>query len=179
MGSVVAVSSRIGHHFSKMPNLSIRLLKGLGVAGDAHMGETVKHRSRVRKDPTEPNLRQVHLMHTELFDELRAKGFVVRSGELGENVTTSGIDLLALPAGTRLHLGASAVVEITGLRNPCIQIDNFQQGLMAATLDKDVNGNLVRKAGIMSIVISEGDVRPGDAIDVEMPAEPYRPLQPV
>jgi MOSC domain-containing protein YiiM len=179
MGSVIAVSSRIGHHFSKTPSLSIRLLKGLGVAGDAHMGETVKHRSRVRKDPTQPNLRQVHLMHTELFDELRAKGFVVRSGELGENVTTSGIDLLALPAGTRLHLGASAVVEITGLRNPCIQIDNFQQGLMAATLDKDANGNLVRKAGVMSIVTSEGDVRPGDAIRVEMPAEPHRPLQPV
>jgi MOSC domain-containing protein YiiM len=179
MGSVVAVSSRIGHHFSKTPDLSIRLLKGLGVAGDAHMGETVRHRSRVRKDPTQPNLRQVHLMHTELFDELRLKGFVVQPADLGENVTTSGIDLLALPAGTRLHLGASAVVEITGLRNPCIQIDNFQQGLMAATLDKDANGNLVRKAGIMSIVIAEGDVRPGDAIRVEMPAEPYRPLQPV
>jgi MOSC domain-containing protein YiiM len=179
MGSVIAVSSRIGHHFSKTPDLSIRLLKGLGVAGDAHMGETVKHRSRVRKDPTQPNLRQVHLMHAELFDELRARGFVVRPGELGENVTTSGIDLLALPAGTRLHLGASAVVEITGLRNPCIQIDHFQQGLMAATLDKDANGNLMRKAGIMSIVIAEGDVRPGDAIRVEMPAEPHRPLQPV
>ena len=179
MGSVIAVSSRVGHHFSKTPSLSIRLLKGLGVAGDAHMGETVKHRSRVRKDPTQPNLRQVHLMHTELFDELRAKGFVVRSGELGENVTTSGIDLLALPAGTRLHLGASAVVEITGLRNPCIQIDHFQQGLMAATLDRNANGNLVRKAGVMSIVISEGDVRPGDAIRVEMPTEPHRPLQPI
>ena len=179
MGSVIAVSSRTGHHFSKTPNLSIRLLKGLGVAGDAHMGETVKHRSRVRKDPTQPNLRQVHLMHAELFDELHARGFVVQPADLGENVTTSGIDLLALPAGTRLHLGASAVVEITGLRNPCVQIDNFQQGLMAATLDKDANGNLVRKAGIMSIVIAEGDVRPGDAIRVEMPAEPYRPLQPV
>ena len=179
MGSVIAVSSRTGHHFSKTPNLSIRLLKGLGVAGDAHMGETVKHRSRVRKDPTQPNLRQVHLMHTELFDELRAKGFVVQPADLGENVTTSGIDLLALPAGTRLHLGASAVVEITGLRNPCIQIDNFQQGLMAATLDRNANGNLVRKAGVMSIVISEGDVRPGDAIRVEMPAEPHRSLQPV
>ncbi len=177
MGSVVAVSSRIGHHFSKTPNLSIRLLKGLGVAGDAHMGETVKHRSRVRKDPTQPNLRQIHLMHAELFDELRARGFVVQPADLGENVTTSGIDLLALPTGTRLHLGASAVVDITGLRNPCIQIDNFQQGLMAATLDKDANGNLVRKAGIMSIVISEGDVRQGDAIDVEMPAEPHRVLQ--
>lgn len=176
---MLAVSSRIGHHFSKTPSLSIRLLVGLGVAGDAHMGETVKHRSRVRKDPTQPNLRQVHLIHAELFDELLEKGFVVRPAELGENITTSGVDLLALPTGTRLHLGASAVVEITGLRNPCIQIDTFQKGLMAATRDKDSDGNLVRKAGVMGIVISEGDVGPGDAIRTEMPATPHRPLQPV
>jgi MOSC domain-containing protein YiiM len=179
MSNVVGVSSRPGHHFSKTPNLGIRLLKGLGVAGDAHMGETVKHRSRVRKDPTQPNLRQVHLIHAELFDELRAKGFLVRPGELGENITTSGVNLLALPTGTRLHLGASAVVEVTGLRNPCIQIDNFQKGLMAATLDRDRGGNLVRKAGVMSVVIMDGDVRPGDAIRVEMPGEPHQPLQPV
>ena len=179
MGSVIAVSSRIGHHFSKTPGLSIRLLTGLGVAGDAHMGETVKHRSRVRKDPTQPNLRQVHLMHAELFDELRAKGFVVQPAELGENITTSGLDLLALPTGTRLHLGASAVIEITGLRNPCIQIDNFQKGLMAATLDRDADGNLIRKAGVMSIVLADGDVRPGDAVRVELPAAPHRPLLPV
>jgi MOSC domain-containing protein YiiM len=179
MGSVISVSLHSGHHFSKTPGLSIRLLRGLGVAGDAHMGETVKHRSRVRKDPTRPNLRQVHLIHAELFDELRAKGFAVAPGELGENITTSGIDLLPLPTGTRLHLGASAIVEITGLRNPCIQIDNFQKGLMAATLDKDADGNLVRKAGVMSIVISEGDVRPGDTMRVELPAGPHRPLQPV
>jgi MOSC domain-containing protein YiiM len=179
MSSVAAVSLRAGHHFSKTPSPGIRLLKGLGVAGDAHMGETVKHRSRVRKDPMQPNLRQVHLIHAELFDELRAKGFAVKPGELGENITTAGIDLLALPTGTRLHLGASAVVEITGLRNPCIQIDNFQKGLMAATLDKDPDGNLVRKAGIMSIVIAEGDVRPGDAVRVELPAMPHRPLLPV
>jgi len=179
MGNVVAVSLRAGHHFSKTPCLGIRLLKGLGVAGDAHMGETVKHRSRVRKDPTQPNLRQVHLMQAELFDELRGKGFVVQPGELGEDVTTSGIDLLALPAGTRLHLGASAVVEITGLRNPCVQIDNFRNGLMAAVLDRDADGNLVRKAGVMSVVLSDGDVRPGDSVGVEMPVEPHRPLQPV
>lgn len=179
MGSVLAVSARSGHHFSKTPALSIRLLRGLGVAGDAHMGETVKHRSRVRRDPTQPNLRQVHLIHAELFDELRGKGFVVEPADLGENVTTSGIDLLALPAGTRLHLGESAVVEITGLRNPCIQIDDFQKGLMAATLDRDAEGNLVRKAGVMSIVITDGDIRPGDAIRVELPAEPHRELQPV
>jgi MOSC domain-containing protein YiiM len=179
MSSVAAVSLRSGHHFSKTPSLGIRLLTGLGVAGDAHMGKTVKHRSRVRKDPTQPNLRQVHLLHTELFDELRAKGFAVRPGDLGENITTSGIDLLSLPAGTRLRLGATAVVEITGLRNPCIQLDHFQQGLMAATLDKDAEGNLIRKAGIMSIVIAGGDVRPGDIVRVEIPTQPHRPLLPV
>jgi MOSC domain-containing protein YiiM len=179
MGSVVAVSLRSGHHFSKAPSLGIRLLTGLGVAGDAHMGATVKHRSRARKDPTAPNLRQVHLMHAELFEELRGQGFEVRPGDLGENVTTSGIDLLALPTGTRLHLGEAAIVEVTGLRNPCVQIDNFQKGLMAATLDRDSDGNLVRKAGIMAVVMAEGDVRPGDAVRVELPAPPHRPMLPV
>jgi MOSC domain-containing protein YiiM len=179
MGSVIAVSLRAGHHFSKTPSLGIRLLKGLGVAGDAHMGETVKHRSRVRKDPTQPNLRQVHLIQAELFDELRAKGFDVKPGDLGENVTTSGLDLLALPTGTRLHLGPTAVVEITGLRNPCSQIDGFQKGLMAATLDKDADGNLIRKAGVMGIVQADGDVRPGDAIEIELPGGVRRPLLPV
>src|SRR6195256_5568905 len=140
MSSVAAVSLRAGHPFSKTPSLSIRLLRGLGVAGDAHMGETVKHRSRVRRDPTQPNLRQVHLIHAELCDDLRTKGFVVQPADLGENVTTEGVDLLALPSGTRLHLGASAVVQITGLRNPCIQLDNFQKGLMAATLAKAADG---------------------------------------
>jgi MOSC domain-containing protein YiiM len=179
MGSVVAVSLRSGHHFSKTPSLCIRLLVGLGVAGDGHLGETVQHRSRVRKDPTQPNLRQVHLIHSELFDELRGKGFVVEASDLGENITTSGVDLLALPTGAQLHLGTSAIVEITGLRNPCIQLDHFQHGLMAATLDRDSHGNLVRKAGIMGIVIAEGDVRPGDTVRVEMPEAPHRPLQPV
>jgi MOSC domain-containing protein YiiM len=179
MGSVVAVSLRSGHHFSKTPCPGIRLLTGLGVAGDGHLGETVQHRSRVRKDPAQPNLRQVHLIHAELFDELRPKGFAVEAGDLGENITTSGIDLLALPAGTKLRLGASAVVEITGLRNPCIQLDHFQKGLMAATLDKDTDGNLIRKAGIMSIVIADGDVRPGDPIRIEWPDRPHRALLPV
>jgi MOSC domain-containing protein YiiM len=176
MATVLAVAQRHGHHFSKTPTLSIRLLSGLGVDGDAHMGETVKHRSRVQRDPTQPNLRQVHLIHAELFDELRARGFVVQPAELGENVTTAGIDLLGLPTGTRLRLGDSAVIEVTGLRNPCIQIDAFQKGLMAATLDKDAEGNLIRKAGVMAIVLADGCVRPGDAIAVELPAEPYRKL---
>lgn len=179
MGVVTAVSLRKGHHFSKTNSLSIRLLKGLGVAGDAHMGETVKHRSRVAKDPNQPNLRQVHLIHEELFDELAPKSFIVRPGDMGENITTRGVDLLALPTGTRLHLGGSAVVEITGLRNPCVQIDRFQKGLMAATLDKDGNGNLIRKAGVMSVVLAEGDVRPGDTVRVELPDRPHKPLLPV
>jgi MOSC domain-containing protein YiiM len=179
MGTVTAVSLRRGHHFSKTNAMSIRLLKGLGVDGDAHMGGTVKHRSRVARDPTQPNLRQVHLIHEELFDELAPKSFVVRPGEMGENVTTRGIDLLGLPTGARLHLGDSAVVQVTGLRNPCIQIDRFQKGLMAATLDKDADGNLIRKAGVMSIVLAEGDVRPGDPIRVELPDGPHKPLLPV
>jgi MOSC domain-containing protein YiiM len=179
MPVVTAVSLRKGHHFSKTNSLSIRLLKGLGVDGDAHMGETVKHRSRVARDPTQPNLRQVHLIHEELFDELAPKSFIVRPGEMGENVTTRGIDLLGLPTGTLLHLGDSAVVEVTGLRNPCIQIDHFQKDLMAATLDKDSGGNLIRKAGVMSIVLAGGDVRPGDPIRIELPNGPHKPLLPV
>jgi len=159
--------------------MSIRIIAGLGVEGDAHSGVTVKHRSRVLRDPTAPNLRQLHLIHEELFAELSDEGFKVTPGDLGENVTTSGLDLLALPAGARLHLGATAVVEVTGLRNPCIQIDTFQKGLMAATLDKDANGNLIRKAGVMSMVLTDGDVRPGDAVRVELPALPHRALEPV
>jgi MOSC domain-containing protein YiiM len=177
-GRVVAVCADDSHNFSKPRRSSIRLLKGLGVESDAHMGETVKHRSRVRQNPDAPNLRQVHLMHTELFDEVRAKGFDVKPGDLGENVTTEGIDLLGLSAGTRLHLGSEAVIEVTGLRNPCHQIDDFQKGLLHATLDKS-GPHLVRKTGVMSVVLVGGDVRPGDSIRVEAPQGPHRPLLPV
>jgi MOSC domain-containing protein YiiM len=149
------------------------------VEGDAHLGETVQHRSRVARDPTQPNLRQVHLVHSELHDELRARGFAVAAGQMGENVTTRGIDLLALPTGTRLQIGAAALLEITGLRNPCKQLDGLQDGLMAATLDRDTDGELVRKAGVMAIVLSGGEIRPGDPIRQELPAEPHRPLQAV
>lgn len=177
--TVIAVALDGGHHFSKKPAFEIRLLTGLGVAGDAHMGETVKHRSRVAKDPTQPNLRQVHLIQAELFEELAARGFHVQPGEMGENVTTRGIDLLALPEGTRLQLGPEAVVEITGLRNPCIQIDRFREGLMQAVLDRDAAGNLLRKAGVMAVVIRGGDVRPGDGILTTLPTGPHRALAPV
>src|SRR5918997_2231804 len=163
-GVVTAVSSTPTHTMSKPNQEALRLLAGLGIAGDAHRGETVKHRSRVARDPTRPNLRQVHLIHAELHDELRAAGFPVAPGEMGENVTTRGLDLLALPTGARLRLGAGAVVEVTGLRNPCRQLDRFRPGLMAAVLDRDAEGRLVRKAGIMGVVLAGGAVRPGDTI---------------
>jgi MOSC domain-containing protein YiiM len=155
------------------------VLAGLGVDGDAHMGETVQHRSRVRRDPTQPNLRQVHLIQSELHDELRAAGFDVDAGQMGENVTTSGIDLLALPTGTRLQIGDAALLEVTGLRNPCNQLNGLQDGLMDATLDRDAGGELVRKAGVMAVVLSGGSIRPGDPIRAQLPAEPHTPLEAV
>lgn len=178
-GVVAAVCRSRTHTMSKPVRESLVLVAGLGVEGDAHQGVRVKHRSRVRRDPTAPNLRQVHLMHAELHEELAAEGFSVSPGQLGENVTTRGVDLLGLPAGTRLHLGATAVVEVTGLRNPCTQLDGIQEGLMEATLDRDENGGLVRKAGVMGIVLSGGEVRAGDPIRVELPSEPHRALEPV
>jgi MOSC domain-containing protein YiiM len=178
-GVVTAVSLSATHTLSKPNQDSIRLLTGLGVEGDAHLGETVKHRSRVARDPSRPNLRQVHLIHAELHAELRAAGFAVSAGQMGENVTTHGVGLLGLPAGARLHLGDTAVVEVTGLRNPCAQLDRIQPGLMAATLGCDARGNLIRKAGVMGIVLAGGEVRPGDPIRVELPPEPHRSLQPV
>ncbi len=180
MSTVVAVGVRAGHGIGKDTAESIRLVAGLGVEGDAHLGVTVQHRSRVRRDPTQANLRQVHLIHAELHDELAAAGFPgLRPGQLGENVTTRGVDLLGLPAGTRLRLGGDAVVEVTGLRNPCRQLDEIQPGLMQATLDRDAGGELVRKAGVMGIVLASGDVRAGDAIAVELPPAPRRALAPV
>jgi MOSC domain-containing protein len=176
---VVSVSLSASHTMSKPVQGSIRLVAGIGVEGDAHRGATVKHRSRVAVDPTRPNLRQVHLIHAELHDELRASGFVLAPGEMGENLTTRGIALLALPAGARLRLGAAAVVEITGLRNPCAQLDRLRPGLMAAVLDRASDGSLVRKAGVMGIVVAGGEVRPGDPIAVELPVAPARPLVPV
>ena len=176
-GVVEAVSRSPTHTLTKPNEDSIRLLTGLGVDGDAHSGAKVKHRSRVRRDPSEPNLRQVHLIHAELHDELRAAGFEVDAGRMGENVTTRGLDLLALPAGARLRLGDSAVVEVTGLRDPCAQLDGIQPGLMAATLDRDERGELIRKAGVMAVVVAGGEVRPGDPITVELPPEPQRALE--
>ncbi|MBA2567967.1 MAG: MOSC domain-containing protein [Actinobacteria bacterium] len=178
-GVVTAVSRSATHTMGKGNEKRVTLLAGLGVDGDAHVGETVKHRSRVRRDPSQPNLRQVHLMHSELHDELRATGFEVEPGQMGENVTTRGLDLLSLPTGTRLQLGTSALVEVTGLRNPCTQLDGIHEGLMAATLDRDERGELVRRAGVMGVVLAGGEVRPGDSIRVELPEEPHERLEPV
>ena len=176
-GRVEAVSSSATHTLAKGNHAEIRLLEGLGVEGDAHAGTTVKHRSRVLKNPFQPNLRQVHLIHAELHDELQAAGFVVAAGQMGENITTRGVALLELPTGARLRLGAGAIIEVTGLRNPCSQLDGIQRGLMAAVLDRDEQGNLIRKAGVMAVVITGGVVRPDDPIIVELPPAPHQPLQ--
>lgn len=176
---VLAVCQDRRHAFSKPPAEVIRLRAGWGVEGDAHAGTTVQHRSRKRWNPNLPNLRQVHLLHAELHTELGAAGYSVGPGDLGENVTTRGLDLLGLPVGTVLRLGAEAAVEITGLRNPCVQIDRFATGLLALNLDRDADGNVVRKTGVMGIVLAGGEVRPGDTIRIELPAEPHRRLTPV
>ncbi|MBW2385867.1 MAG: MOSC domain-containing protein [Deltaproteobacteria bacterium] len=168
-GIVIAVSRCATHSMSKSTQDQIRLIEGLGVEGDAHLGQRVQHLSRVKRDPTQPNLRQVHIIHSELFNELEKAGFEVSPGLMGENITTANVDLLALSTGTHLHLGESAVVEVTGLRNPCNQLDGLQEGLMAATLDRDEEGELIRRAGIMG----------GDPIRVEPPSEPHRALIPI
>ena len=178
-GFVTAVIISATHVFSKTNQNSIQLLTGLGVKGDSHMGKTVKHRSRVAQNPNQPNLRQVHLIHAELHDELQVQGFTVSAGQMGENITTRGIALLDLPTGTHLHIGDMAVVEVTGLRNPCAQLDRFQTGLMGAVLGRDEDGNLIRKAGIMGIVLMGGEVRCGDPIIAKFPPEPHQPLDKV
>ncbi|MGH3746436.1 MAG: MOSC domain-containing protein, partial [Micromonosporaceae bacterium] len=155
-GTVVAVSRSGTHTFSKPNQQSVRLLAGLGVEGDAHAGTTVKHRSHVARDPHQPNLRQVHLVHSELHAELAGRGMVVQPGQMGENITTCGIDLLGLPVGARLRLGEEAVVEVTGLRNPCKQLDGIADGLMAAVLGRADDGTVILKAGIMGVVITGG-----------------------
>jgi MOSC domain-containing protein YiiM len=177
--TVTAVSRSATHTFSKPNEDAITLVTGLGVAGDAHLGETVKHRSRVKVNPSAPNLRQVHLIHAELHEELAAAGFQIGAGELGENITTRGIDLLNLPTGARLRLGRAAIVEVTGLRNPCHQIDDFRSGLIPHVLARDEAGNVVRKTGVMAVVVAGGDVRPGDSIGVELPPAPHRKLEKV
>lgn len=176
---VLMVSKCRTYAFSKLPTSQIHLQAGLGVEGDAHHGITVKHRHRMTTNPTQPNLRQVHLIQAELFNELNKKGFTIAAGDIGENITTKDIDLLNLPCGTHLHIGDTAVVEVTGLRHPCKQLDDFQPGLMNAVLYRDSEGGLVRKAGIMGVVKLGGRVKPGDSIQIELPPEPHEKLKPV
>lgn len=179
LAQVLSVSLSPVYGFHKNKALVIQLLAGCGVAGDAHCGKTVKHRSRVRVDPSQANLRQVHLIQSELFNELKEKNFEVAAGDLGENITTQGIDLLQLPKGSRLRLGREAEIEITGLRNPCKQLDDYKSGLMSALLDRDRQGHLLRKAGVMAIVLKSGSVAAGDEIRLTLPPQPHLALKPV
>jgi MOSC domain-containing protein YiiM len=178
-GCVVAVCAAAEHTMSKPVCPSISLIAGLGVAGDAHLGELVQHRSRVRRDPSQPNLRQVHLIHAELLDQLCAAGFPVTAGMLGENITTRGIDLLGLPTGSRLRFDGGAIVEITGLRNPCVQLDGLLPGLMQAVLDRAPDGTLIRRAGVMGVVRAGGNLAAGASIVLERPVGAAAALQPV
>ncbi|MBF9002955.1 MOSC domain-containing protein [Vibrio nitrifigilis] len=174
---VVSLSKDSEHRFSKETCDSLTFLKGLGIEGDAHCGDTVKHRSRVKADPSQPNLRQVHLVHSELISELQESGFTVEAGTIGENVLTEGVELLSLPRNTLIMIGAKVVLRVTGLRNPCAQLDNYQRGLTKAVLARDEAGNLVRKAGIMAVVEEGGIVNVGDSISVQMPPKPYKALE--
>lgn len=177
MPTVAAAHASDDHSFSKVSRSEIELVAGLGVRGDAHMGAQVRHRSRVAADPTQPNLRQVHLIHEELFGLVAGKGFEVGPGDLGENITTAGLDLLDLPVGAVLRVGEEALLSLTGLRNPCRQIDAFQEGLLGAVLDRDDSGSIVRLAGVMAVVVRGGVVRPGDSIEVSLPPGPPHPLE--
>jgi len=178
MTALVEAVHRSGdHHFSKRSEAEIELVAGLGVVGDAHQGAQVKHRSRVAADPTQPNLRQVHLLNAELFERVEAEGFEVRPGDLGENITTRGIDLVELPAAAILAIGADTLLAVTGLRNPCGQIDGFQDGLLGAVRRRDDDGSVTRLAGIMAVVVRGGTIRPDDPIAVSFPPEPHHRLE--
>jgi MOSC domain-containing protein YiiM len=177
--AVVESVSRDGRHrFSKDPVPRIRVLEGMGVEGDTHAGATVQHRSRVRRDPTQPNLRQVHLIHAELLEEVNALGHDVRPGTLGENVLTRDLDVLALPRDTRLRIG-DAVLRVTGLRNPCQQIEDARPGLLKLMVFRAEDGSIVRRCGVMAVVESDGEIAVGDAIAIEMPDGDRVPLEPV
>lgn len=174
--TILSLSRDGAHRFSKGAADRLTLIAGIGVEDDAHAGRLVQHLARMAKEPHAPNLRQVHLIHAELLDELAGKGFAVQPGQLGENITTRGIDLLGLSRGTRLRLGADALIEITGLRNPCRQINDLAPGLMEATLDRGPDGAVIRKCGVMAVVVTGGDVHRGDPIRLESLPRTHEPL---
>lgn len=177
---VVAVSLSAKHGFSKVPQAAIRLIAGEGVEGDVHRGERTQHLYRMRQDPTQPNLCQVHLLSSEKLEELRAKEFAVRPGDLGENILTEGLDLLNLPLATLLRVGEDALLQVTGLRTPCLKIDKYQRGLQQHMWgERDELGRRTRRAGIMTIVLHGGLVRSSYPIAIEVPPEPHLPLPPV
>lgn len=178
-GRIEALHSSPSHSLKKETTSSLEIIKGLGVKGDAHMGAKIKHVYRVRKDPNEPNLRQVHIIHAELFDELKTKDFDISFGEMGENITCSGLDILSLPTDTELQMGVSTRLKVTGLRNPCAQLDSIKKGLMKACLDRNQSGEMIPKVGIMTIVLEGGIINQGDEIKVVFPPEPHRKLEAV
>lgn len=172
---VIGVHIGTAHEFSKIPQETVRLIENYGVEGDAHAGRTDQHLFHIRRFGEQPNLRQVHLIQAEFFDAMSVEGHSIQPGDLGENIATQGVDLLSLPTGTRLRLGADAIIELTGLRNPCHQIDNFQAGLLQHCKIATPSG-IVRKAGVMAIVINSGDVKSGAKITVDLPTGPHKPL---
>ena len=179
IGIVVAVSLNPKHTFSKLPQLSIHLLAGLGVEGDAHCGSTVRHRYLVRRNPAAPNRTQVHLLEAEFLEALAtdAPNFpAFHPGDFGENILTRSIRLISLPLGTRLHLGPTAIVELTGLRSPCKQMNTLRPGLMKASF---VPGTRRHRAGVMAVVLEAGTLSAADTIHVELPPEPHIALRPV
>ncbi|MEI7624224.1 MAG: MOSC domain-containing protein [Actinomycetes bacterium] len=179
VGTVTSLHSDSGHNFSKPSIAEAVFLAGVGIEGDAHSGPTTQHLSRQKKDASRPNLRQVHLVASELHEELRADGFDVPFGAFGENLTTSGLDLGELPVGSTLRLGDDVIIALTGFRDPCSQIDKFQEGLRAAVSFKPETGPQLFRNGVMSVVVRGGTVRVGDTIKVALPAEPHQPMQKV
>jgi MOSC domain-containing protein YiiM len=176
---VTSVSLNPLHTFSKRPVPEIRILAHHGVEGDAHAGEKVQHLYRVRKNPNAPNLCQVHLIAEEFLEELRTQNFPIEPGQLGENIIVRSLDLCSLSVGATLRLGSDALIEITGLRDPCNQLNTLRPGLMKACLARSLDGTLIRKAGVMAIALVSGSVRPGDPIHLTLPPHPHRPMGPV
>jgi MOSC domain len=174
-GTVVAVAADRGHRFSKPTRDRIVLLEGHGVEGDAHAGPFVRHRYLARRRPRVPNLRQVHLIPSELFRSLSEAGFEVAAGDLGENITTTGLDLERMPLGTLIEFGLMAMIELTGLRTPCVLIDRFQAGLKRQVLSSDETGPPF-KCGVLGVVRSGGPVAAGDAARARLPSSRFRTL---
>lgn len=176
---VESVHRSESHDFTKATVEEVVLVAGVGIEGDAHAGATVQHVSRKKKDADRPNLRQVHLVSAELHEELVADGFDLDHGGFGENLVTRGIALGDLPVGTTLALGDDAIIVLTGLRDPCAQIDRHREGLRAAVAFDPGEGPKLFRDGAMAMVVRGGVVRTGDPIGVALPPEPHHPMRKV